>query len=126
MKPAIKKKTTGLTGVLILLFGAPVFGHHSFAPFDMNASITLTGVVKEFQWANPHVWIQVMVTDKSGTAVEWSIEGTSPAGLNRKGWKPGSLKAGDQVVIEGHPLRDGRRGASLVSAKLPDGTVLKN
>ncbi len=126
MQATIKKKAIGLTGIVILFLGAPVFGHHSFAPFDMNASITLTGVVKEFQWANPHVWIQVMVKDESGALVEWSIEGTSPAGLNRKGWKPGSLKAGDAVVIEGHPLRDGRRGASLMSAKLPDGTVLKN
>lgn len=125
MKSTIRS-TAGLAGTLILAFGAPVFGHHSFAPFDMAASMTIKGVVKEFQWTNPHVWIQVMVKDESGEEVEWSVEATSPAGLYKKGWKPGSLKAGDQVVIVAHPLRDGRRGASLMSATLPDGTVLKN
>ena len=73
-----------------------------------------------------HVWIQVTVQGEKGPAVEWSIEATSPAGLNKKGWKPGSIKAGDTVVIEAHPLRDGRHGASLISATLPNGTVLKN
>lgn len=126
MKPSTGRRVFAAAGLLILLSGAPVFGHHSFAPFDMNASMTIKGVVKDFQWTNPHVWIQVMVQGEKGPAVEWSIEATSPAGLNKKGWKPGSIKAGDTVVIEAHPLRDGRRGASLISATLPDGTVLKN
>jgi hypothetical protein len=126
MKSWTRKNAITSAGVFILLACAPVFGHHSFAPFDMSASMTIKGVVKEFQWNNPHVWIQVMVKGESGPAVEWSVEATSPAGLNKKGWKPGSLKAGDTVVIEAHPLRDGRRGASLISATLPDGTVLKN
>jgi hypothetical protein len=112
-------------GAMLLLAGATASGHHSFAPFDMAASITITGTVKEFQWTNPHVWIQVMVPGEAGE-VEWSVEATSPAGLNKKGWKPGSLKQGDKVSIVAHPLRDGRRGASLMSATLPDGTVLKN
>ncbi len=126
MKFVTKKLAMAAAALGILLAGAPVLGHHSFAPFDMSASMTIKGVVKEFQWNNPHVWIQVMVKGDSGPAVEWSVEATSPAGLNKKGWKPGSLKAGDTVVIEAHPLRDGRRGASLISATLPDGTVLKN
>jgi len=126
MKLTTRKKAMALAGVLTLLVGTPVFGHHSFAPFDMNASMTIKGVVKDFQWNNPHVWIQVMVQGEKGPAVEWSVEATSPAGLNKKGWKPGSIKAGDMVVIEAHPLRDGRHGASLISATLPNGTVLKN
>lgn len=126
MKPTTKKQVMAAAAVLFMLTGVPASGHHSFAPFDMSASMTIKGVVKEFQWNNPHVWIQVMVQGDTGPAVEWSIEATSPAGLNKKGWKPGSLKAGDTVVIEAHPLRDGRRGASLISATLPNGTVLKN
>ena len=126
MNLVTRKLAIAAAAVGILLAGAPVLAHHSFAPFDMNASMTIKGVVKDFQWTNPHVWIQVMVQGEKGPAVEWSVEATSPAGLNKKGWKPGSLKAGDTVVIEAHPLRDGRRGASLISATLPDGTVLKN
>jgi hypothetical protein len=110
------------TLVALLLCGVPLFGHHSFAAFDMSKSITLSGVVKEFQWVNPHSWIQMMVTDSSGHAVEWSIEMSSPTSLARQGWKPKTLKPGDQITVTTHPLRDGRTGGSLVSAMLADGT----
>ncbi len=112
----------GLAGLAILLCGTPGFGHHSFSAFDMSKTITVAGVVKEFQWINPHSWIQMMVTDASGTAVEWSIEMNAPSSLVRQGWKPKTLKPGDQITIITHPLRDGRPGGSLVSATLPDGT----
>jgi len=112
----------GLAGLAILLCGTPGFAHHAFSAFDMGKTTTVSGVVKEFQWINPHSWIQIMVTDTSGTAVEWSIEMSSPSSLVRQGWKPKTLKPGDQITIIMHPLRDGRPGGSLVSATLPDGT----
>ena len=111
-----------LTPVALLLYSASLFGHHSFAAFDMSKTITLSGVVKEFQWINPHTWIQMMVTDSSGNAVEWSIEMSAPSSLVRQGWKPKTLKPGDQITVTTHPLRDGRPGGSLVSAMLADGT----
>ena len=64
----------------------------------------------------------MMVTDSSGTAVEWSIEMSAPSSLVRQGWKPKTLKPGDQITVTTHPLRDGRPGGSLVSAMLADGT----
>lgn len=112
----------GLAGLAILLCGTPVFGHHSFAAFDMSKTITLTGTVKEFQWLNPHSWIQMTVKDAAGNTVEWSIETGSPSSLVRQGWKPKILKPGDQVVVVAHPMRDGQLGASLVSVTLADGT----
>jgi hypothetical protein len=112
----------GLAGIALLLCGTPTFGHHAFSAFDMSKTITISGVVKEFQWINPHSWIQMMVTDASGSAVEWSIEMNAPSSLIRSGWKPKTLKPGDQITIITHPLRDGRPGGSLVSATLPDGT----
>ena len=91
--------------------------HHSPAMFDASKEITLTGTVKEFQWTSPHCWIQLLVAgDKPGAApVEWGVEMDNPLGLSRNGWKPGSLKAGDQVVVVAHPLRDGSNGAQVVS-----------
>jgi Family of unknown function (DUF6152) len=122
MKMNNRTRLIGLAGLGILLCVAPVWGHHAFSAFDMGKTITLAGVVKEFQWINPHSWIQMMVTDASGNAVEWSIEMNSPSSLVRQGWKPKTLKPGDQITIVTHPLRDGRPGGSLVSATLPDGT----
>jgi hypothetical protein len=122
MKAYIRSRLIQLTGLTMILAGTPLVGHHSFAGFDLSKTITLTGTVKEFQFVNPHSWIQLMVTDASGAAVEWSIEMSAPSSLARQGWKPKMLKPGDQVAVTAHPLRDGRPGGSFVSATLADGT----
>ena len=111
-------------GVVILFQGVSAFAHHSFAAFDMTKSETLTGTVKEFQWLNPHSWIQMEVLDVTGTPVEWSIEMSSPSGLSRQGWKPKTLKPGDKIIVNMHPLRDGRPGGSFINGTLPDGTKI--
>jgi len=95
---------------------APALAHHSFAMFDNQKTVTLEGTVKEFQWTNPHTWIQIVVKDPSGKDVEWSVEGGSPNGLSRQGWKRQSLKPGDKASVVIHPLKDGTNGGSLVSA----------
>ena len=97
---------------------APASAHHSFAMFDNQKSVTLEGAVKDFQWTNPHSWIQLIVKEPSGRQVEWSIEGGSPNGLSRSGWKSSSLKPGDKAVVVIHPLKDGTNGGSLVSVSV--------
>jgi hypothetical protein len=84
--------------------------------FDNQKTVTLEGTVKEFQWTNPHTWIQIVVKDPSGKDVEWSVEGGSPNGLSRDGWSRQSLKPGDKATVVIHPLKDGTNGGSLVSA----------
>lgn len=98
--------------------------HHSFAMFDSSKELTLSGVVKEFQWTNPHTWIQIMVPNAQGKMEEWSVEGSSPNGLAARGWKRTSLKPGDRVTLKVHPLKSGEKGASFVSATFPDGRTL--
>ena len=90
------------------------FAHHSFAMFDQDKETKLVGTIKEVQWTNPHIWVQVMVSDASGKAVEWSIEGGSPNGLSKQGWKRTSIKAGDKVEMTIHPLKNGEKGGSLM------------
>ena len=101
-----------------LLAAAPAFAHHSFAMFDRQKEVTLKGTVKEFQWTNPHSWIQLVVKDASGKEVEYSIEGGSPNGLSRAGWKRTSLKPGDKATVVIHPLKDGTNGGSLVTVSV--------
>jgi hypothetical protein len=91
--------------------------------FDMSTNITLDGTVKEFQWTNPHIWIQVMAKDATGAVVEWSVEGGSPTSLARKGWKRTTFQSGDRVSLIVHPLKSGERGATLVTAII-NGTPL--
>ncbi|HEV7631645.1 MAG TPA: DUF6152 family protein [Steroidobacteraceae bacterium] len=102
----------------------PAAAHHSANMFDSQKEVVLEGTIKEFQWTNPHTWIQVLVADPKGAAVEWSIEGGSPNLVGRQGWKRNSFKAGDKVVMKVHPLRNGDAGGSFVSATFSDGRTL--
>ena len=99
--------------------------HHSFAMFDPEKLLTQTGTVKEFEWANPHVWLHVMVPDQAaGKALEYSFEMQAVAQAMSGGWKSDTVKPGDKVTVEYHPLRDGSRGGELVAATVPDGRRL--
>ncbi len=98
--------------------------HHSYAQFDMSKRLTLVGVVKEFQWTNPHSWIQVVVT-QDGKDEEWALEGGSPNMLFRAGWGPDVIKAGDKVTIVYSPIRDGSRGGEFLSVTTESGRQFK-
>jgi hypothetical protein len=113
-----------LTCLLATGLSMPAMAHHSFSMFDEKRELVLKGEVKEFQWSNPHTWIQLNVTDASGKVVEWSIEGGSPNLVGRQGWKRNTFKAGDKVEITIHPMRDGQPGGSFMRAVLPDGRRL--
>jgi hypothetical protein len=101
-------------GSLLALGAVAVQAHHSFSMFDNDHEQTLEGEVKEFQWTNPHIWIQVNVKSAEGKVVEHSIEGASPNGLRRQGWSRTSMKAGDRIVLVVHPFKDGSPGGSFV------------
>jgi hypothetical protein len=97
----------------VVAFGAqPVSAHHSFAMYDNGKQITIEGVVKELQWTNPHVWIQVLVPNAKGGQDEWSVECTSVNFMVRRGFNKTTIKAGDKISVSLTPLKDGsHRGA---------------
>jgi hypothetical protein len=120
----MKSAILALAVLVSLLVADPALAHHSYAAFDREKKVTLTGVVKEFQWNNPHAWIQIMVADEKGRQVEWGVECGSPNMMARTGWRSSTLKAGDKVVATVNPLKDGRPNGSLVTVTLADGRVL--
>lgn len=106
----------------LLAFAAlPAAAHHSGAMFDDKAAVTLSGTVKEFQWTNPHCWIQVVVPAEQGGAVEWSVEMGAPFELFRTGLRPRALKPGDKITVIVRPMRDGTHAGLFVSATGADG-----
>lgn len=111
-----------------VLCGATVtaVAHHSFAMFEREKEVTLTGTVREFQWTNPHAFIEMDVPDPKGNLEKWAIEMNSPNNLTRQGWKSSMLKPGDKVSVTLNPLRDGKKGGLFVSVVLPDGKVIKD
>jgi hypothetical protein len=122
----MKNRASAVLGaVAFFVMCASAFAHHSFAMFDASQSITLHGVVKDFRWNNPHVFIQFLANREGNVAAgEWSIEMTSPQHLARAGWKPGTLKSGDQITLVIHPIRDGSQGGQFVSALAKDGSPI--
>jgi hypothetical protein len=107
----------------MLMVAGTAWAHHSGAGVDRTRTVTITGVVKEFRWTNPHSWIDLEVTDAKGTAV-WSIEMNPPPYLVRSGWKASTLKPGDKVSVTLNPIRTGEPGGIFVSVTLGDGRVL--
>jgi hypothetical protein len=110
-----------------ILAAGSAFAHHSRAMFDQTKQIILAGTVKDFQWTNPHCWIQVLVPDPQNpqaAPIEWGIEMGAPVELMRKGWKPGSLNPGEKVTIVLNPLRDGQHGGLVISVTGSDGKII--
>lgn len=100
-------------GLALTALVPPAGAHHSFAMFDREKPVTISGTVKEFQWTNPHVWIQVMIPDAKGVEQEWGVECTSVNFMRRQGWAKESLKPGDKVKMIIFPLKDGSKGGQF-------------
>jgi len=107
---------------LILALAGAASAHHSFAMFDQSKQVTISGTVKEFQWSNPHAFIEILDPQQK----TWSIELNSPNNLIRQGWKRTVLKPGDKVSVVMNPLRNGSPGGLFNAVTLADGKVLGN
>jgi hypothetical protein len=89
-----------------------VSAHHSAAMFDEKKTITVDGVVKEFQYTNPHSWLLVDVTGPDGKVVTWGFEAEGPSTLQRAGIRPSEFPVGTRLSITGRPMKDGRPAAT--------------
>jgi hypothetical protein len=110
--------------VSLLVLSGPVSAHHgTSASYDLDKPMELTGVVKEFVWANPHARMFINVTGKDGKVVEWGIEmRPAPNGLSRIGWTRHTFQAGDKITITVFPSRFG----TPTGVGEPNFPILKN
>lgn len=126
MKTKVMLGLMAVVGVLLFI-PRPALAHHSFAMFDMNKNVTLTGVVEEYRWENPHSHIIVKVAPGAkdpSTVGTWDVEGASINIMGRQGWNRITYKAGDTITVVAHPMKDGSKGLSLFYAIRPDGSHL--
>lgn len=122
-------KLCGAAGAALILTvsaSTPASAHHSFAPYEPDVQFQLDGVVTKYEWMNPHVYIELDVTDEQGATKHWLIECANPGILNRVGWKWNMVKEGDALSVIVSPLRNGEPGALLKAIRLPDGQVFSN
>lgn len=110
----------------LLMAGAPS-AHHSTAMYDAQNPVTVTGVVKRFQWTNPHAFVYLEVTDeKTGKVVEWECEMMSLNHLRSYGWTSRTVKPGEVITVTGAPARSGAPSMIASRMKLPDGREIRS
>src|SRR5207302_6553288 len=95
-----------LAAFCFAFLAAPAQAHHSGAMFDSGKTVTLGGTVMNFEWTNPHAWIEIMAMDAAGQPERWRIECPAVNIIARKGWRKESLSPGDQVTLTILPMRD--------------------
>jgi len=109
----IKSLVTVVLGAALLTIATtPALAHHSGAMFEEKKTVTLEGVVKEFQYSNPHSWLVVEVKSKDGKVTVWGFEAEGPSTLQRAGIRPSDLAAGTKVTVTGRPMKDGQTRAT--------------
>ena len=123
MKPAHYFVLAVLIGAAFLVAVQPATAHHSGAEFS-DKTTEITGTIREFQFKNPHTWIQVLVDAPNGKKEEWSIEWGAPNSLARQGYRPTTFPAGTKVTMRIHPMKDGSPAAGFVAAKFADGKTI--
>jgi Family of unknown function (DUF6152) len=120
----MKIKALSLGAVALGFFTISAAAHHSFSMFDRERTVELQGTVNEFQWTNPHSFLEVSVENPQGGKTVWTIEMNGPRALISQGWRPKSVVPGDKVLLTVHPSRSGKSFAQFLWITLPDGRVL--
>jgi len=108
----------------LLLGSTAASAHHSFAMFDQSKSVTVEGTVKSVDYANPHVWVEMTVMNAQNQPTTWAMEGGNLGGLYRMGWTKDTVRMGDKIKMEVHPIKDGTPGGQIMRVILADGRVL--
>jgi hypothetical protein len=109
-----------------LPLATPSLAHHSTAMYNMANPVTVTGVVKRFEWTNPHAYIYLEVTNEKGTKVEWQIEMMSLNHLKSYGWTHDTVKPGDTISCTGGAAKSGDPAMLSSLIKLADGRMIKS
>jgi hypothetical protein len=104
----------------------PLSAHHGAAEYDNTKTISLQGTVSALQYLNPHALILFTVKDDKGQTAEWTAELQSPNLLSRRGWSRSTLKPGDQVVVTGHPVKNGAKAMTGQKVVFTDGRETPN
>lgn len=108
----------------VFVFAGVAFAHHGTANYDTTKSVTVKGVITDFQFVNPHVLIVLEVKDETGKTKRWSGELTSPNRLYRLGWSKSIIKPGDTLTIEGYPTKSGSPEIWIQKVTMANGTDL--
>jgi hypothetical protein len=125
MKARVPILSSMLIGSLLLV-SVSLFAHHgTFVSYDTKHPITLTGVVAEYHFTNPHTQLYFDVTDDKGTVTRWAAEGPAPEIWVEAGWgkkrTEATLAPGTKISITLSPARNGKPVGAAAKIFLANG-----
>ena len=106
-------KSLIVTVACLCMGSIPALAHHSLAPYDRSVSRTIEGVVKTYDFANPHVKLLVTVTNPDGSSIDWRFESSNVSRMMARGFNRVSARLGDKITVRYNPLRSGAAGGYL-------------
>jgi hypothetical protein len=110
------------TGLVVTMAWQPLMAHHSVvAHYLVDETVSVTGVVEEFWFENPHARIVLDVTTEAGGTERWIVETGAKNNMIRNGWDGSEFQPGDVLSASGLPSRDGSNTMELRILDLPDG-----
>jgi hypothetical protein len=110
---------------LLLACVAVALPHHAFSPvYDDQKVITVTGVVTQFKFVNPHAMMFMDVKDAAGKVTKWTVEFAGRLNLSNVGWTEQSIKTGEKVTVTGNPTHTGSDRLYFKKLVHADGTEL--
>ena len=110
---------------LLLVWAMPVRAHHAFAAdYEAGNEGTISGVIKEVMFRNPHARYYLEVTNEDGSTELWDLETLNLMMLGRMGWDKNTIKVGDEVTVTGILGRNNTRRMSIVTVTLPTGRTV--
>jgi hypothetical protein len=118
----MRSSLRAIVGAAVLAIAPAAGAHHSGTMFDETKEVTVEGVVKEFQYTNPHSWLLVDVTGADGKVTTWGFEAEGPSTLMQMKVRRSDFAPGTKLKISGHPMKDGRPAAAWTKAVRADGT----
>ena len=118
-------RLTALTVVALVLSVRVASAHHSFsAVYDDTRSVTVSGVVTQFKFVNPHALLSLEVTDESGKTATWVVEFAGRLNLSEIGWTAESIRSGEKITVTGNPTHSPSTRLAFQRIVKADGTEL--
>ena len=116
-------------GTIVILVGGflvalPLVAHHSLVlsdRYELNETVSLVGVISGVQWTNPHIGLEIEVTDAEGETRNWFVDLPAAGWMEREGLERTDIPPGDEVHVDAWIAKDGSPSATAQSLRLSDG-----
>ncbi len=112
---------------LLAVAALPALGHHSIAVhYDQSQIVRVEGIVTQYLFTNPHVYIYLEVANDTGQVENWVLQWQNTQVLRNRGFGPESIKPGDRLRVSGSPERHEPQKLWVTDVERdPDGVIFE-